>query len=102
MDTDVSAEYVMEHFVKAGFDSHGIRHRDDDLDAPASVENFVLVNRWGRILSRCEDELFNGPAYTVLTGEESEAFVNLLDREPSEPMVSISLSNLKELIDGQK
>lgn len=32
-----------------GYKFYGIRHTDDDLDEPATIEPFVVVNRWGVI-----------------------------------------------------
>lgn len=56
-----------------GYKFYGIRHTDDDFDEPATIEPFVVCNRWGVIGFR---ELLNLPALegdgTFLSQEERD------------------------------
>lgn len=63
--------------VKEGQHLYGIRHSDDDRGKPISVEKFVMVNRYGYIVSqRPLDKIINSGrlVYELNDDERDEIF----------------------------
>ena len=59
-----------------------MRHPDNDLSIPATVERFVLVNFWGTLISTEPLDFQKDPAsgldeYIDLSEEESELFAGV-------------------------
>jgi hypothetical protein len=56
------------------FQYYEIRHADDDWDMPISIENNVMVNFWGTIITDEKLDLQNG--VKVLTSWDADEFRN--------------------------
>lgn len=60
---------------------YGLRYSDDDFSKPATIEPYVIVNKWGYIitdneLSKYGKDEFNGGWYINLSNLEATDFVN--------------------------
>ena len=66
--------------VRDGLYLYGIRHSDSDMGKPITIEKFVLVNRYGYIVSKQPlDKIINsGRLYYKLNNDERD---ELLRRE---------------------
>lgn len=76
--------YVTDLRVKERFDGlyyYDIRHLEEDFSVPCTVEEFVVENHWGTMVStqdltRILKKFWNGKTCTDLTKEESERFAD--------------------------
>ena len=63
--------------VREGLHLYGIRHSDDDWGKPITIEKFVLVNRYGYIVSKQPlDKIINSGRleYKLNDDERNEIF----------------------------
>lgn len=44
--------YVPNNKRVAGFKYYFMRHSDDDMTQPLTIEDYVIVNRWGTLACR--------------------------------------------------
>lgn len=73
-----------EKHNKEKYNIYGIRHSEADWDYPMSVEEYVLCNRWGFLLTDKQDPISeltrtpttSNPLFIILTKDEKETFNN--------------------------